>query len=114
MVLIVVLYIDEKPVTTATERGYVTGQSSVFDLVSSKDKERLKMAKERKQFNLESTLANFSIIIIVITIINLKCILLYYCCCISINCLLLFCLCAFVIVLVFPIIIVHLFVQGFI
>ena len=50
----VCLYVEEKPLTTATERGYVTGERSVFDLISLKDRERLKMAKEKKQFEMDS------------------------------------------------------------
>ena len=47
-------FLDEKPALSVTERGFLTGDKSVFDLISPQDRARLKRVKEGKAFPIDS------------------------------------------------------------
>ena len=47
-------FLDEKPAVSVTERGFLTGDKSVFDLISPQDRARLKRVKEGKTFPIDS------------------------------------------------------------
>ena len=47
-------FLDEKPALSVTERGFLTGDKSVFDLISPQDRARLKRVKEGKTFPIDS------------------------------------------------------------